>query len=253
LSRAAIFAVAAFSAATAFAVSLSPQYIELSSAGDRSRGHFVVRNNLRRAVAIEPQIEAVKFNSSSALEKVPTLANNFIVFPPAARIEPGDLQTFRVFWAGPPDLAESRLHKFSVSVARLSSGKRESADLDLNVKFKIGAFIAVRPLNGVPALRTERVWIEHRENTKSLLMAQIKNSGTSHFSASFGRLNIILRDASGAVLVDRAFSGSELRPKMGIGYIPPNGERTLSIPLEALIAPERRALVASADLGITLR
>jgi len=114
---------------------------------------------------------------------------------------------------------------------------------------QIGAFVVVQPVKARPDLTTQRVWVS-RDRT---LKVEISNAGNRHFAASKGVLDVTLRDGSGKTLLDTTMDGDDLRTRMGIGYIPPQGTRVLTIPLNVLVSEGTIPLVAAGDVQVRVQ
>lgn len=238
-----IMLLAASAPKLAGAISLTPQYVELEPLNNSGRT-FRVQNKLRRLVLVAPEVQHVQLGDDGHnFSESPDL----IVFPPAAEIEPGQTQVFRIFWAGGPDHRESQLYRFSVS----ASGFRKSGEGNLlSLTFDLGAFVAVSPIQGKPYLTTERFWIDDDAEHGRMLRAIIRNSGARHQAASLSKISLVLRDENQRTVLRKTVNGADYYQHFGVGYIAPGRTQQIAIPLEKLLSPSKAARVQSGEVEI---
>lgn len=131
----------------ASAVTISPLVIELNT-DHRLTSQLVVMNNSTKKIALETSVHRLSF-SSNGMTKIQSSADkNVLVFPPAALLDPGKLQTFRVQWVSnnPLEMSKSYFIRFSniqINQGNQELGKTKNLQTGINVQINYNALLHV--------------------------------------------------------------------------------------------------------------
>ena len=96
-----------FLCAQAFGITLFPTVIELNT-DHRATSQLVVTNNSTQALPLEANVRRLNFSSDGTFETSDLSSEEMFVFPPAAMLEPGARQVFRIQWLGNRSLETSQ-------------------------------------------------------------------------------------------------------------------------------------------------
>jgi P pilus assembly chaperone PapD len=200
----------------AHAMSVTPLAIELSSNGSQNKSTLRVHNDSAAPIPIEIKVSRLSIDEAGEPTNQPE-NGKFLIFPPQATIAPGSTQSFRVQWAGKPDLQQSESYMFSVNQLPVVMDAGKSG---VQIVFNFAVLVNVSPAksSAVIDLVSTQV-VESSKNGRNPLII-VENTGNRH--ALLGRSNIILRSGDWV----KKFSGSQLRDVIGgLGLVQPGKKR----------------------------
>lgn len=214
---------APFGATPANAVNVTPIHIEMNSAGSGSRAQVTVTNPSRAPLPIEIAAKSMELDERGK-QSFGKAAEEFLVFPPQALIQPGATQTFRLQWVGEPQLPKSRSFMIYVNQIPVKMPKGQSG---VQVVMSFGVQVNVAPPRGIAKLSLVGTGIDtDPKSGKRRPTITVSNSSNTHG---------LLPDA--AVRVSgggwsHAFTRQELDEKVGIGLVQPGKRRRFILPVD---------------------
>lgn len=138
--------VACLYSSLASAIILNPTVMAL----DIDKGGFaqvVITNNASARLPLEVSVHQLIFDQDGSYQPQVEPAFDLMVFPPAAMIEPGQKQAFRLQWGGGSALPTSQ--SFFVRFAQIQLGERDSSaspghsDVGVNIQINYNALLHV--------------------------------------------------------------------------------------------------------------
>lgn len=136
----------------AFAMTVTPTQIEMTSAGRASRGAITVVNNSIAPLAVELVTKLATLDESG-VPKAKAADDEFLIMPPQAMIPPGATQNFRIQWLGDPLIEASKTFLIYVNQIPVKMTKKTSA---VQVVFGMGVMVNVAPPHGQAALEVAK-------------------------------------------------------------------------------------------------
>ena len=130
------------------AFTVSPLQLEMTSAGQRSRGQITVVNDGETPMPVEAVVQRLSLDEAGR-QTTSKAGEEFLVMPPQAIIPPGATQNFRIQWLGEPMLAKSESFVLAISQVPV---KLEKSKPRVQVVMALGVMINVAPPEGAPAL-----------------------------------------------------------------------------------------------------
>ncbi len=159
-------------AAQAFQV--QPMSYVLEPSGEGSRQTLRIENSFRHAVAIEIEVSRRFMDESGQVSHEPA-EEDFLVFPPQTRLEPGAIQAVRVQYIGDPALTET--HAYTIAARQVPVRSPESDTATVQVVFNMGTAAYVRPRGARAELAPVEIIHSDDENQ---LIAVVHNRGNGH-------------------------------------------------------------------------
>lgn len=209
------------------ATTVSPVVIDLQSAGRGVVANISVNNTGAGPLPMEVVIQPLKAGPDGF---APAGADdeNLIVVPPSTIIPAGQTQTFRVQWAGDPQLAESRHYYASFNQLPVKLPEGQSA---VQIVYNFQVLVNVASPAGKPALSIESVSVTDHEG-KAAPVLHVRNDGDAYGYLSQHRIAISEKDATGKEIFSRTMSGAEFQQLVGYGLVAAHQTRALTIPVE---------------------
>ncbi len=87
----------------AAALNVQPLSLEMVAIGQHSRGTIQIVNDGAKPVPVEVSVKRLDIALDGKTSETDA-SNDFLIFPPQAVVQPGATQSFRIQWAGAPDL-----------------------------------------------------------------------------------------------------------------------------------------------------
>ncbi len=207
-----------------YAMSVTPLYVELVSAGSQSRAAIKVTNTSALPLPVEAVIKRITLDEDGVQHEAEDGADDFLIVPAQAMIAPGATQVLRVQWVGEPLLAESRTYRFAIVQLPVSAPAENTQSLQ--VVFSFGVIINVAPPKGAPALEMTGARVIDEPSGKRRAAVIVRNPSSVH--ALFSEATVHL--SSGAWR--QSLSPSELRASLGLGLVQPGVSRRFTLPLD---------------------
>jgi len=208
-------------AAPAGAMSVSPVYLDMVSAGAGSRGDIRVVNRSDRPLPVEAVVSRVT-RDSEGNRIIQRNESDFLVLPMQAMIPPGGSQILKVQWLGDPLIEESRAYRISVNQLPVAA---PGADTAVQVVMNLTVIVHVAPPKGVPALELVSQSTSRDRNGQRVPTVTVRNPSKVH-----ARLPDATIRLSGAgwrkVLKPHTLNGL-----LGIGAVMPGQTRTFQLPV----------------------
>jgi len=222
-----LVSAAILSAPLALATTVQPILLDLNTSGRNMTGVITVQNTSAAALPIEIRVDQLKFGPRGA--EVDHPSDDLLVFPVQAVIQPNQSQAFRVQWVGEPSLTESRSYYVTVAQAPVALPQGQSA---VQVVYNFQTLVNVSPTNGGAAqLRVLSSTIGHDPAGKPVAVATIANDARVHGYIAKGRIQVIQKDSSGRVVVDKSLTSGQLEQAIGFGLVGPGQQRTVTLPV----------------------
>ena len=212
----------------ALAMTVQPVVLNLATSGREMTQVVTVTNSFGYPIAVELRVEelTVDANGVRGTGKDP---GDLLVFPPQARIQPGQTQAFRVQYVGDPALARSK--HFYVTVAQLPV-QLQQAQTAVQVLYNFQVLVSVGPQGGKPAITVQQAAVERTADGKSVPAVSFNNPSATHGYLSNGKLRIVQRDAAGREVFRKVLSAPEVQQAIGYGLVGANQSRRVTLPIE---------------------
>jgi fimbrial chaperone protein len=219
-----------FCAAPAVAMTVQPVVLDLKTAGQAMSQIITVENSFTTPLPVEMRVQALDYEPDGLKPKADQKeADDLLVFPPQALIQPGQTQSFRVQYVGDPGLAKSK--HFYVTVAQLPV-KLPANQSAIQILYNFQVLVSVAPQGAVPALKVDSATLGKDASGKAVPLLTLSDPSNAHAYLSAGRLRISASDAAGKEVYRRTFSGPEIQQTVGFGLVGAGQTRKLTIPAE---------------------
>lgn len=237
------------------AFSVSPVHLEMGTLGRDARASITAVNHRGNRIGVDLSIVEVTLNSDGKVTEIGSGEEEFLIFPLQTFIQPYGKQVFRLQWAGDPEIDASRTFLISVTEVPGATRQEDSDETKASVTLALAfaVVVNVRPLEGEPAITVVSARLPDRSGLEDApkVIADFRNDSKVHGVLARGQLTVSLLDKSGRQLLRRRYDASEINRTIGIGLLPPNQSRTLSIPLSGT-DPEVLSQAASATVSVQL-
>lgn len=226
-SAAACALIAAFTfAAPAFAIGVSPLVVEANEANSGTDNRFTVDNGDDVPVPVEIVVSRIKLGPNGEITEIPGGADDLLVLPPQALVQPGQSQAFRIQYVGAA-MSESQSYFVSVNQVPVDSG-----ETGVQVVYNFRVLVNVAPLQGAPDLSfTSAEVIDVGGKARPALT--IRNAGARHaLMSQMTALTIKQIDGAGKTVYEEKLTGGRLNDVFGIGLVSPHSERRFVLPID---------------------
>jgi fimbrial chaperone protein len=153
--------------------------------------------------------------------------DDFVIFPPQGRVEPGRSQAMRIQYVGPADVTQTQGYVIRVSEVPVTDPNFSGVQF----AYAFGVAVYVKPQDARDAIQ-----VTSFERTPEGLVVQLTNSGNDYSLLSDKRLRI---EVGGQRLT---FEGQQLGAMLTSPLVPPASRRTLRIAIPNLPAGDVTAL-----------
>jgi fimbrial chaperone protein len=212
------------------AMTVQPVVLDLKTAGQAMSQIITVENSFTTPLPVEMRIAALDYEPDGLKAKADQKdADELLVFPPQALIQPGQTQSFRVQYVGDPSLAKSK--HFYVTVAQLPV-KLPVGQSAIQILYNFQVLVSVAPQGAVPALKIDSAAVGKDANGKPVPLLTLSDPSNAHAYLSAGRLRVSANDAAGKEVYRRTFTGPEIQQTVGFGLVGAGQTRKLTIPAE---------------------
>ncbi|MBV9044021.1 MAG: molecular chaperone [Alphaproteobacteria bacterium] len=227
LSTAAFAALLSGSAAEA--MSVTPVLVDLRTAGSQASGQIRVINTGDGAMPVSLTAKLATLGHNGELSTTETGADDLLVFPPQAIVQPNGTQVFRVQWAGDPDLKESKT--FVIDVAQQPVAMPEGVS-GIQLIYDFQVVVDVAPPSGDPALAIQTCELTTDDKGARRAALTITNGSNVHGYLSGSKLRLELQDATGAKVWSQSWTPEEIAGRLGIGLVQPHANRRFILPFD---------------------
>ncbi|RIA56341.1 fimbrial biogenesis chaperone [Dichotomicrobium thermohalophilum] len=203
------------------AMSVSPVYLDMVSAGPRSRADIRVVNRGDRPLPIEAVVSRV-IRDAEGNQIVKRNDTDFLVLPMQAMIPPGGSQVLKVQWLGDPMIAESRAYRISVNQLPVAE---PSGQTSVQILMNLAVIVHVAPPEGAPALELVRHGTASGRNGARIPTVTVRNPSNVH--ARLPDATLRLRGGGWR----KVLPPQTLDALLGIGTVMPGQTRTFQLPV----------------------
>lgn len=234
------------------ALSVSPMYVGLKSAGQGSRSVVTLKNDRNRDIMVDVAIERLEVDRYGTITNRTPVDDDFLVFPPSAIVKPLSSQAFRIIWIGEPVVEQSGIYAVTFTkIAPESENVEDRVRVQVNFNYAFSVVTTIAPPSGEPVLSVGSIIMSYDKNGQPVAKATISNSSNVHGTLAGDGFNLTLRDASGVSLWSKRLTQSEVVRSVGLGLIMPYTEREVTISLAELIGDKALlSRVASAAIEV---
>lgn len=211
----------------AHATTVSPVVVDLQSTGRGVVANVSVNNTGTGPLPMEVLVQPLKAGPEGFSPAGPD-DENLIVVPPSAIIPAGQTQTFRVQWAGDPQLVESRHYYVSLNQLPVKLPEGQSA---VQIVYNFQVLVNVASPTGKAALSIQSVSVADHDG-KPTPVLHVRNDGDAYGYLSQHRIVISEKDATGKEIFSRTMSGAEFQQLVGYGLVAAHQTRILTVPVE---------------------
>ena len=210
----------------AHAMIVTPLALDLTSSGTKNKATLIVTNESDSEIPVEIEISRISVNEKGEMKAEPA-ERSFLVFPAQQKIPAKGRQSFRVQWAGAPDLLATETFMFSVNQLPVALDVKTSG-VQLVVNFSV--LVNVSPLKAKPEVSLIKTDLVAAKNGKRAVLT-VRNRGNRYALLSDG--SVTLTNGSWT----KTYSGTELIDALGgMGLLQPGKERRFTmnviIPIE---------------------
>jgi fimbrial chaperone protein len=223
-ARAIVFAVAFFAVAAvspARALNVQPLVLDMVAAGSQTRGAIQIVNDSAKPMPVDISIKRVDMAEDGKTVETPA-ADEFLVFPPQAVVQPGATQTFRLQWVGEPDIKKSQTYMVSVNQLPV---KMKAGESGVQVVFNFGVIVSVAPAGAQSGLKL--VSAEAGSDGKNKGAAVTVENPSAMYSY-FSDATLTLESGSWR----KVLGPGELRQLIGYGVVLPGKKRRILVPAD---------------------
>jgi fimbrial chaperone protein len=232
--------VALLSAVSAWAMTVQPVVLDLKPGGRGMSATVTVQNTFTSPMPVGITVDALNFDEKG-VKPTGKDPGDIIVYPPQALIPPGQTQTFRVLWAGDPELAKSRHYYVTVAQLPVKLPEGQSA---IQILYNFQVLVNVGATNGkaqlsIASANPVMAEIKPPPGQAAEVPAQkqpepeivVHNDGPNYGYLSHATIEITENDASGKEIFNKTLSPQEIQQIIGFGLLGPNAQRRVVIPV----------------------
>lgn len=225
----------------AFAMTVQPVIVDLKTSGRGLSSTIAVQNTFNAPLPIGITIQSLNFDEKG-VKPTGKDPGDLLVYPVQALIPPGQTQTFRVQWAGDPQLAQSKHYYVTVAQLPVKLPEGQSAIqilYNFQVLVNVGALDAkpslsvisaapiVAEVKSAPGLQAPKGAAAKEVHPEVV----VRNSGNNYAYLGRTAIEIVENDAGGKQIFDKTLSANEVQQTLGFGLVGPNTERRIVIPV----------------------
>jgi fimbrial chaperone protein len=232
--------MALLTAVSAWAMTVQPVVLDLKPSGRGMSATVTVQNTFTSPMPVGITVDALNFDEKG-VKPTGKDPGDVIVYPPQALIPPGQTQTFRVLWAGDPELPVSRHYYVTVAQLPVKMPEGQSA---IQILYNFQVLVNVGATNGKAQLSitdTGAVMAEVKPPPGQTAEVPAKkqpepeivvhNDGPNYGYLSHATIEITENDPSGKEIFNKTLSPQEIQQSIGFGLIGPNAQRRVVIPV----------------------
>jgi fimbrial chaperone protein len=204
--------------APAQGMNVQPLVVDMASVG--AHAHAVVEIVNDSAAPMPVEVTYTKLDIAVDGKTTQSQAGDeFLVFPPQAVVAAGATQTFRIQWAGEPNIQKSQ--SFILSVSQIPV-KKKTDDSGVQMVFSFGVIVNVAPPGAQSAIKLVSAE-PATESGKSGAAITVENpSSTYSYISDAG---VVLESGSWR----KTINASEMKQKLGYGVVLPGRKRRFFI------------------------
>lgn len=227
LAPVAFVAAVAVAPLAAWAMTVQPVVLDLTTAGRGMSQVITVENTFATPLPVEMRVEDLILDETG-VKGAGKDSGDLAVFPPTALIPPGQTQTFRVQWVGDPDIKASKHYYVTVAQLPVQLPEGQSA---IQILYNFQVLASAAPTGGRHELKLVRSEIGKNDKGQPIPILYVENTGSAHGYLSRGTLRLTAKDAAGRTVLQRTLPGPEIQQVIGFGLIGANQTRRVSAPI----------------------
>jgi P pilus assembly chaperone PapD len=217
-----LIAAIVVSTPVAEAMSVQPVVLEIHASGTGNTAAIAVINDGAAPLPVEIKISRIELDESGEIARKPA-DDDFLVFPPQAMVPPGATQSFRVQWAGDPQIKQSQSYVLSTNQVPV---KMPAGKSGVQVVFNFATIVNVAPAAGQSAINVVSAALGKDDKGKPRPALTVKNPGNIHAKLTDATINL-----SGGSW-SQTLRPEQLRQSMGVGLIQPGKTRRFLLPVD---------------------
>lgn len=222
---------AAIIATVAYAMTVSPVIVDLTTSGQRMTQVITIENKYAKPVILEMLSQEAEY-TDEGVRGTGKQTDDLLMFPPQAQIAPGGTQAIRIQYVGDPELAKSK-HYF-VTVAQLPVKMPEGeSGVQLLYNFQIVTGVAMPGRRPNITVASAESYMGGDGKPRVLLV--LKNDADTYGYLSSGSLRISQKNAAGQEIFKKTMNPDQISQEIGYGLIGAGQTRRLQT---AIILPE---------------
>lgn len=230
--RSLLLALAALTAtlgisAPAYAMTVQPVVIDLTTSGRGMAQVLTVENTFDRPLPVEIRMEGLTL-TPDGVQTTGVDTGELAVFPPQALIQPGQRQSFRVQYVGDPAISRSK--HFYVTAAQLPVQLPEGA-ANIQLLYNFQVLVSVAPEGVKPELAIQSAEVGRDEEGRPTPVITVTNTSVAHGFLSRGRLRVTQYDDAGKQIFQQQLAGPEIQQTLGYGLVGGGQTRRLTLPM----------------------
>nr|WP_247712175.1 fimbria/pilus periplasmic chaperone [Qipengyuania qiaonensis] len=211
------------------ALNVQPVIIDLESTGRQTSAIITLQNAFAETAPIEVVVHPVRIVDGELVEFEEEEAENLLVFPSQATVEPGATQAFRVQWIGDPEPENSEHYFVTIAQLPVAFDPNQNA---IQVLHRFRVLVSVGRTDGDAELNIVSTSLRTDENGIAQPVIDVQNTGNNYAYVGTNRVTVTQRDETGGVIFREVFQPEDIQHKMGLGLVPSGTTRTLPIGLE---------------------
>ncbi|WP_330961079.1 fimbria/pilus periplasmic chaperone [Photobacterium sp. 53610] len=185
------------------ALEVGPLVHEIQSDSPMRSSKVTVRNNSANTQLVDAQVMALNFDKSGFVA-APVNGDEIIVTPPAFKLEPGQIQSFMVVWAGGQSLKQSRSYSVQLSALSQKTGAQQN---NISILINYNVIVHVSSTKHVANISTQPIHVSKSDN---LVNFTVDNLGTKYTKLSNYNLRFKKNQSSKPyVLTGEQIAGSD--------------------------------------------
>jgi fimbrial chaperone protein len=220
----------------AFATSVTPLQVELTSVGKGSRSQVTITNTGATPLPLETNLQVMELDENGE-RKLSNGGEDLLVFPPQAVVPAGGTQVFRVQWAGEPMLDKSKSYLLSITQVPVKLAPTQSS---VQVVVSFGVVVNVAPPQGSPALKLIATGVVTDKQGKRHPTITVENETPVH--ALLQNATIQLSGGNWSQTLTPAMINTQI----GIGLVQPGKRRRVTLPFD--LPADVKTIQASVEL-----
>lgn len=221
------FVVAAFSAATAYAMAVTPIIIDMTSTGKNAKASISVENTAVSDIPVAIAVSEALINDKGEVTTT-SVDDQFLIYPPQALIKPNSKQNFRVQWIGDPQMQKGRTFIFSVAQQPVALPEGTSG---IQILYNFEVIVSVSPEKARPNLSVIASQFENFDGKRKVSLS-VNNDGAAHGYLSANKIRLEATDKTGNLVWAKTIEPEEIGQNIGAGILQPGAKRKFVLPFD---------------------
>ena len=199
---------------------VQPLVLDMVSVGAHTHGALQIINDGAAPIPVEIAIKKLDIGVDGKTSESPA-GDEFVVFPPQSVVPAGATQSFRIQWAGEPDIKKSQ--SYMVYVSQLPV-QRKAGESGVQIVFNFGVIVSVAPAGAQSGLKLVSAEAA-TEGGKKGAAVTVENPTNTYSYFSDAKLEL---EGGGW---SKTINTGELRQLAGYGVVLPGKKRRFFLPV----------------------